>query len=94
MYLEGVWGTMQAQKEKKSKKRKTENIKMDRRYKILTQADIIEGVKEWHDDRKKAVEEVTAKKKEKEKYSSAMDIWKVQKMDRKARNTLLKGGWE
>jgi hypothetical protein len=94
MYLEGVRGTMQAQEEKKSKKRKTENIKMDGRCKILTQADIIEGVKEWHDDREKVAEEVAAKKKEKEKYSSAMDVWKVQEMDRKARNTLLKGGWE
>jgi hypothetical protein len=81
MYLEGVWGMIQAQEKKKSKKRKTENIKMDRRYKILTQANIIEGVKEWHDDREKVAEEVAAKKKEKEKYSLAMDIWKVQEMD-------------
>jgi hypothetical protein len=29
MYLEGVQRTMQAQEEKKSKKRKTGNIKMD-----------------------------------------------------------------
>jgi hypothetical protein len=94
MYLEGVQGTIQAQEEKKSKKRKTGNIKMDGRCKILTQADIIEGVKEWHDDREKAAEEVAAKKKGKEKYSSAMDIWKVREMDRKARNALLKGGWE
>jgi hypothetical protein len=94
IYLEGVRGTMQAQEEKKSKKRKTGNIKMDGQCKILSQADIIEGVKEWHDDHEKVAEEVAAKKKGKEKYSSAMYIWKVREMDRKARNTLLKGGWE
>jgi hypothetical protein len=94
MYLEGVQRMMQAQEEKKSKKRKTGNIKMDGWCKILTQADMIEGVKEWHDDRKKVAEEVAAKKKKKEKYSSAMDIWKVQEMDQKAWNALLKGGWE
>jgi len=34
------------------------------------------------------------KKKAKEQYSTAMDIWKVQEMDRKELNTELKGGWE
>jgi hypothetical protein len=94
MYLEGVRGQLQTQQGTKSKRRKTSQIKMDGRCKVLTQADIIGGVKEWEDDQEKAVEEATVRKKAKEKYAAAMDIWKVRKMDRKERNALLKDGWD
>ncbi|KAH9161391.1 hypothetical protein EDB89DRAFT_1861634 [Lactarius sanguifluus] len=94
MYLEGVRGQLQAQEEKKIKKRKTGKINMDGRAKILTQGDIIKGVKEWQDGQDKAIEEATSKKKAKEQYNMAMDIWKVREMDRKVRNVELKGRWE
>jgi hypothetical protein len=94
MYLEGVRGQLQAQEEKKTKKRKTGKINVNGRAKILTQADIIEGVKDWQDGQDKAVEAAGVKKKAKEWYSAAMDIWKVQEMDRKKLNAELKGGWE
>jgi hypothetical protein len=66
MYLKGVQGQLQAQEEKKLKKRKTGKISMDGRAKILTQDDIIEGVKEWQDSQDKAIEEAASKKKAKE----------------------------
>ncbi|KAH9173140.1 hypothetical protein EDB89DRAFT_1850569 [Lactarius sanguifluus] len=96
MYLEGVRGQLQAQEEKKIKKRKTGKINMDGRAKILTQDDIIEGVKEWQDGQDKAVEEAASKKKAREhwQYNLAMDVWKVREMDQKERNAKLKGGWE
>ncbi|KAK2459587.1 hypothetical protein APHAL10511_008397 [Amanita phalloides] len=94
IYLEGMWGQLQAQEEKKSKKRKTGKINMDGQAKILTQDDIVAGVQEWQDSRDKAVEEATVKKKVREKYTAAMEIWKVQGMDRKERNVVLKGGWD
>ncbi len=94
MYLEGVQGQLQAQEEKKIKKRKTGKINMDGWAKILTQDNIIEGMKEWQDGQDKAVEEATSKKKAKEQYNLAMDVWKVREMDRKERNAKLKGGWE
>ncbi|KAH9011183.1 hypothetical protein EDB83DRAFT_2322262 [Lactarius deliciosus] len=85
---------LKAQEEKKMKKRKTGKINMDGQAKILTQDDIIEGVKEWQDGQDKAVEEAASKKKAREQYNLAMDVWKVQEMDRKERNVKLKGGWE
>jgi hypothetical protein len=94
MYLEGVQGQLQAQEDKKMKKRKTGKIKMDGRAKILTQDDIIEGVREWQDGQDKAVEDAASKKKAKEQYNHAMDIWKVREMDRKECNAELKGKWE
>ncbi|KAN0134144.1 hypothetical protein V8E53_008033 [Lactarius tabidus] len=94
MYLEGVQGQLQAQEEKKLKKRKTGKINMDGRAKILTQDDIIDGVKEWQDCQDKAVEEAASKKKAREQYSMAMDTWKSQELSRKERNAQLKGGWE
>jgi len=81
MYLEGVQGQLQAQEEKKIKKRKTGKINMDGWAKILTQDNIIEGMKEWQDGQDKAVEEATSKKKAKEQYNLAMDVWKVREMD-------------
>jgi len=62
--------------------------------KILTQLDIIAGVKEWQDGQDKAVEDAAVKKKAKEKYNEAMDIWKVCEMDRKGQNADLKSGWD
>jgi hypothetical protein len=47
MYLEGVRGQLQTQEVKKSKKRKTGKINMDGQAKILTQANIVKGVKQW-----------------------------------------------
>lgn len=94
MYLEGVRGQLQAQEEKKSKKRKTGKINMDGRAKILTQDNIIEGVKEWQDHEDKVVEEVASRKKAKEQYNAAMNIWKVRELDRKEKNAQIKGGWE
>jgi hypothetical protein len=94
MYLEGVRGQLQAQEEKKSKKRKTGKINMDGRAKILTQDDIVAGVQEWQDGQDKAVEEAAVKKRAREKYTAAMEIWKVRGMDRKERNAVLKGGWD
>jgi hypothetical protein len=94
MYLDGVRGQLQAQEVKKSKKRKTGKINMDGHAKILTQDDIVEGVREWQDEQDKAVEKAAGKKKAKEKYTIAMDIWKVREMDRKARNAALKDGWD
>jgi len=47
MYLEGMRGQLQAQEVKKSKKRKTGKINMDGQAKILTQAEVVEGVKQW-----------------------------------------------
>jgi hypothetical protein len=94
MYLEGVQGQLQAQEEKKLKKRKTGKINMDGRAKILTQDDIIDGVKEWQDCQDKAVEDAASKKKAREQYSMAIDAWKLQELSRKERNGQLKGGWE
>jgi hypothetical protein len=94
MYLEGVQGQLQAQEDKKMKKRKTGKINMDGRAKILTQDDIIASVKEWQDGQDKAVEEAALKKKAKEQYNLTMDVWKVWEMDRKERNAELKGRWE
>jgi hypothetical protein len=94
MYLEGVQGQLQAQENKKTKKRKTGKINMDGRAKILTQDDIIAGVKEWQDGQDKAVEEAASKKRAKEQYNTAMDIWKVREMDRKQCNAELKGRWD
>lgn len=94
MYLEGVQGQLQAQEDKKTKKRKTGKINMDGRAKILTQDDIIEGVKEWQDGQDKAIEEAASKKKAKEQYNLAMDVWKVREMDRKEHNAELKSKWE
>jgi len=62
MYLEGVRGQLQAQEEKKTKKRKTGKINMDGCMKILTQDDIIAGVQEWQDGQDKVVEEVHQEK--------------------------------
>jgi len=94
MYLEGVRGQLQAQEEKKFKKRKTEKINMDGRAKILMQDVIIEGVKEWQDGQDKAIEDAALKKQAKEQYNVATDLWKVRELDRKERNAQLKGGWE
>lgn len=49
MYLEHVQGQLQAKEDKKVKKKKTGKINMDGRAKILTQDDIIAGVKEWQE---------------------------------------------
>jgi hypothetical protein len=78
MYFEGV---QQGQEVKKAKKRKTDKINMDGQAKILTQDDIIEGVKKWQDGYGNAVEDAAAKKKAEEWYSTVMDIWKVWEMD-------------
>ena len=94
MYLEGVQGQLQAQKDKRTKKRKTGKINIDGWAKILMQGNIIEGVREWQDGQDKAVEDATLKKKTKEQYSSAMDVWKVREMDWKKHNAELKGKWE
>ena len=94
MYLEGVQGQLQAQEEKKLKKRKTRKINMDGRAKILTQDGIVAGVQEWQDSQDKAVEEATVKKNAREKYAAAMEIWKVQETYQKAQNTILKSGWD
>ncbi|KAF8221375.1 hypothetical protein L208DRAFT_1328312 [Tricholoma matsutake] len=94
MYLESVRGQLQAQEEKKLKKRKTGKINMHSQAKILMQLDIIAGVKEWQDSQDKVVEEAAVKKKAKEKYNEAMDIWKVHEMDRKGQNADLKSGWD
>lgn len=83
MYLEGVRGQLQDQEIKKAKKRKTGKINMDGRAKILTQDDIVEGVREWQDGQDKAIEDAAAKKRAKERYGAAMDVWKVREMDRK-----------
>lgn len=83
MYLEGVRGQLQGQELKKAKKKKTGKINMDGRAKILTQDDIVEGVREWQDGQDKAVEDAAVKKRAKERYGVAMDIWKVREMDRK-----------
>jgi hypothetical protein len=80
MYLEGVQGQLQAQEEKKLKKRKTGKINMDGQAKILMQDNIIDGVKEWQDCQDKAVEEAASKKKAREQYSMAMDTWKLQEL--------------
>jgi hypothetical protein len=93
MYLEGVWGQLQAQEGGKVKKRKMGKINMDGWAKILTQDDIVEGVKVWQDGQDKAVE-AAVKKKAKEQYNLAMDVWKVWEMDQKEHNTELKGKWE
>jgi len=53
--LEGVCSQLQAQEEKKTKKRKTGKINMDGCMKILTQDDIIAGVQEWQDGQDKVV---------------------------------------
>ena len=94
MYLESMRGQLQGQEEKKLKKRKTGKINMDGWAKLLTQLNVIAGVKEWQDGQDKAVEEATAKKTAKEKYNEAMDIWKVHEMDRKGWNADLKSGWD
>ena len=67
---------------------------MDGQAKILTQDDIIDGVKEWQDCQYKAVEEAASKKKAREQYSMAMDTWKAQELSRKVQNAQLKCGWE
>ena len=94
MYLEGVRGQLQDQEIKKAKKRKTGKINMDGRAKILTQDDIVEGVREWQDGQDKAIEDAATKKRAKEQYGAAMDVWKVWEMDWKDRNGILKSGWE
>lgn len=94
MYLEGVRGQLQDQEIKKAKKRKTGKINMDGRAKILTQNDIVKGVREWQDGQDKAIEDAATKKRAKERYGAAMDVWKVREMDRKDRNGTLKSGWE
>jgi hypothetical protein len=94
MYLEGVRGQLQGQEEKKEKKRKTGKINMNGRAKILTQDDVMEGVREWQNSQDKAIEGAAVKKKVKEHYSAAVDVWKVREMDRKDRNGKLKSGWE
>lgn len=78
----------------KLKKRKTGKINMDGRAKILTQDNIIDGMKEWQDCQDKAVEEAALKKKVQEQYSMAMDTWKTHEMSQKEQNVQLKGGWE
>jgi hypothetical protein len=47
---------------------------MDGQAKILTQDNIIKGVREWQDGQDKAVEKATSKKKVKEQYGLAMDV--------------------
>jgi len=79
---------------KKEKKRKTGKINMNGRAKILTQDDVMEGVREWQNSQDKAIEGAAVKKKVKEHYSAAVDVWKVREMDRKDRNGKLKSGWE
>jgi hypothetical protein len=95
MYLEGVRGQLQGQEVKEAKKkRKTGKINMDGQAKVLTQDDIIEGVQEWQDGQDKAVADAATKKQAKEKYTAAMDIWKVREIDRKQRNGTLKSRWD
>jgi hypothetical protein len=79
---------------KKAKKRKTGKINMDGWAKVLMQDNIIKGVQEWQDGQDKAVEDAAMKKQAKEKYTAAMDIWKVWKMDWKQRNVMLKSRWD
>lgn len=67
---------------------------MDRRAKILTQDNIVKGVREWQDGQDKAVKNAAAKKKAKDQYNAAMEVWKVQEMDRKGQNGKLKSEWE
>ncbi|KAI9454621.1 hypothetical protein F5148DRAFT_1378233 [Russula earlei] len=90
MYLEGMRGQLQAKEEKKLKKRKIGKINMDGWAKILMQDDIVTGVQEWQDGQDKAVEEAAVKKKARVKYTTAMEIWKVQGMDQKGWNAVLK----
>ena len=94
MYLEGMRGQLQAQEDKKTKRRKTGKINMDGWAKILTQDDIIEGVKEWQDSQDKADKEAVSKKKARDQYNLAMGVWKVWEMDQKEQNAKLKGGRE
>ena len=74
MYLKGVQGQLQDQEIKKAKKRKTGKINMDGRAKILTQDDIVKGVREWQDGQDKAIEDAATKKRAKERYGAAMDV--------------------
>ena len=67
---------------------------MDGCTKILTQDSIIEGVKEWQDHEDKVVEETASRKKVKEQYNAAMNVWKVWELDRKEWNVQIKGGWK
>ena len=58
------------------------------------QDDIIKGIQEWQDGQDKAVEVAAMKKWAKKKYTAAMDIWKVQEMNQKHRNAMLKSRWD
>jgi hypothetical protein len=92
MYIGNVGGQLQGQEEKKAKKRKTGKINMDGRAKILTQDDMILGVKEWQDVQDEAVATAAARKKAKGLYGVAMGAYRVREVDRKERNQVLKDG--
>ena len=51
-------------------------------------------MKEWQDGQDKVIEKAILKKKAKNQYSLAMDVWNVWEMDRKGHNAKLKGKWE
>ncbi|KAF8259253.1 hypothetical protein EI94DRAFT_1616693 [Lactarius quietus] len=68
-------------------------INMDGRAKVLTQDEVFKAVQKSqaaHD----ATKEASSKRKDaKERYSEAMEVWKVREMDRKAQNGEAKSRW-
>jgi hypothetical protein len=93
MYIEDIRGQLQGKEEKKKKGIQTSRINMDGRAKVLTQDEVFEAV--WNSQAAQdAAKEASSKRKDtKERYSEAMEVWRVREMDRKARNGEVKAGW-
>ncbi|KAH8982739.1 hypothetical protein EDB86DRAFT_3050740 [Lactarius hatsudake] len=93
MYIEDARGQLQGKEEKKKKGAQTGRINMDGRAKILTQDEVFAAVQESHAAHDAAKEASSKRKNAKEKYSEAMEVWRVREMDRKERNSRAKARW-
>jgi hypothetical protein len=60
---------------------------------VLTQDEVFEAVRKSQAAQDAAKEASSKRKDAKERYSEAMEVWRVREMDRKAQNGEVKAGW-
>lgn len=96
VYVQRVRGQLQGQEEKKGKSAQTGQLPntKDGKAKVLTQDEILDGVKASHEARDAAKEALSKRKDAKEQYTQAMGEWKVRKIDVKERNDGTQTAWK
>ncbi|KAF8256637.1 hypothetical protein EI94DRAFT_1641876, partial [Lactarius quietus] len=93
MYVEDIRGQLQGKEERMKKRAQTGRINMDEREKVLTQDEVFEAMQKSQAAHDAAKEASSKRKDAKERYSEALEVWKVRKMDRKAQNGEAKARW-